>query len=103
MIITKSYEASISGKYQGRRFGTTLQVDTENVKDLMLLKGLSGMDPEDHNVSDVVQAAVVSIVSRDIDTAIEADEETRLVVSAAREELMKYRTYLQNIMKQKGA
>jgi hypothetical protein len=98
MIITKSFETAISGKYQGRRFGTTLQVDTENVKDLALVRKLANADAG-APVTDVLQQAAVNCVARDIEALRECDPEASLIMAAATEELAKYSTQLANVAK----
>ena len=41
MIITKYFEIGITGKFQGRKFGTTLTFDTTNPVDATALKEIS--------------------------------------------------------------
>jgi hypothetical protein len=86
MIITKHYEVGITGKFQGRKFGTTLTLDTDRVE-----------DPTD--AAENLQNMCVKIVNNDIKTLAASDPNFVIIQAAAQGELDTYAKYLENAKK----
>jgi hypothetical protein len=83
MIITKTYEVGISGKFQTRRFGTTLTVDAGKE------------DPA--TAAETLQNLCVALVNNDIKTMASTDPNFVIIQAAAQEELDKFVTYQENV------
>ena len=91
MIITKHYEVGITGKFQGRKFGTTISADVGEIPTSSL--------SSDEDVSDYLQRMCVASVKNDIKTMAATDPNFVIIQAAAQEELDKYVKYLENIKK----
>ncbi len=88
MIITKHYEIGITGKFQSRRFGTTLTVDTSEVKETELSK-----------VPENLQRMCADMVSEDIKTMRKTDPNFVIIEAAAQDELDKFVKYKEGVKK----
>jgi hypothetical protein len=92
MIITKHYEVGITGKFQSRRLGTTLTVD-------------STVDPSFfantflEEAGRKLQELCVVAVNRDVKALEASDPNFIIIQAAAQEELDKYVKYLDNVKK----
>jgi hypothetical protein len=87
MIITKFYEVGISGKFQTRKFGTTVTVDLPE----------DGYDPVKE--AKLLQSLCVKLVHNDIKTLAASDSNFVIIQAAAQEELDKYVKYCENVKK----
>lgn len=90
MIITKTYEVGITGKYQPRKFVTTLSEEFPplNTEDIL------------STGSYLFQVCVQSVIA-DMKVIADTDPDFVLIQAAAKEELNKYAIYLANIAKRK--
>ena len=88
MIITKSFEVGISGKFQTRKFGTTVStscpdtVSSDHVKEAEILQNLC-----------------VKLVNNDIKALAVSDPNFVIIQAAAQEELDKFVIYQENVKK----
>jgi hypothetical protein len=88
MIITKHYEIGITGKFQSRRFGTTLTVDADKIS-----------WDQAAPVAEDLQKLCIKLVENDIKAMRRADPNFSIIEAAAQEELDKFVKYQEGVKK----